>query len=120
MYLLNHKFYSEMVSLLYNLKCQSLNDFRDNFHTMHGQAPVCRLCESHIDSQELSLSYDKIKENLSESEIQGLNSVKYQDIFGNEEQQLKVTKIYQRIIKIQATYSIPAVGLPGLNNWGPD
>ena len=109
-----------MVSLLYNLRCQSVNEFRNNFHTMYGQAPICQFCEKHIDSQELSLSCIKVTENMKQSELIELNSVNYQDIFGNEEQQLKITKVFQRILEIRTTLRAPAAGLPGLNNSGPD
>ena len=58
--LLNCKFNNEMVSLLYNLRCHSVNEFREYFHTMYGQALICHSCETHIDSQELSLSCIKV------------------------------------------------------------
>ena len=119
-YLLNPKFNNEMVSLLYNLRCQSVNEFRDNFHTQYGQTPICKICECHIDSQELALSCEKIKDNLNNKELLELNSLTYQDIYGDEEQQLKITKMYQRILQIRDTLSNPATGLPGLKNSGPD
>ena len=87
---------------------------------MCGQAPICQFCETHIDSQELSLSCIKVKENMKQSELIELDCVKYQDIFGNEEQQLKITKVFQRILEIRTTLRAPAAGLPGLNNLGPD
>ena len=57
---------------------------------------------------------------MKQSELKELSSVKYQDIFGNEEQQLKITKVFQRILEIWTTLRAPAAGLPGLNNSGPD
>ena len=119
-YLTHSKFNNEMVSLLYNLRCQSVNEFRDNFHTQYGQTPICKICECHIDSQELALSCEKIKDNLNNKELLELNSLTYQDIYGDEEQQLKITKMYQRILQIRDTLSNPATGLPGLKNLGPD
>ena len=119
-YLLSPNFNNEMVSLLYNLRCQSVNEFRDNFHTMHGQAPLCKHCDLHIDSQELSLSCGKVRENMTTTELLELNSVKYEDIFGNEEQQLKITKVFQWILRVRKALSVPAAGLPGLHNSGPD
>ena len=87
---------------------------------MHGQAPLCKHCDSHIDSQELSLSCGKVRENMTTTELLELNSVKYEDIFGNEEQQLKITKVFQWILRVRKALSVPAAGLPGLHNLGPD
>ena len=106
-----------MVSLLYNLRCQSGNEFRNNCHTMHGQAPICKHCDLHIDSQELSLS---CRENMTKTELLELNSVKYEDVFGNEEQQLNITKVFQWILRVRKALSVTAPGLPGLHNSGPD
>ena len=52
---------------------------------------------------------------MKQSEI---NGVKYQDIFWNKEQQLKITKVFQKILEIRTTLRAPAAGLPGLNNLG--
>ena len=87
---------------------------------MQGQAPLCKHCDLHIDSQELALSCGKVRENMTETELLELNIVKYEDIFGNEEQQLKITKVFQSILRVRKALSVPADGLPGLHNSGPD
>ena len=100
--------------------CSSVNEFKDNFHSLYGKAPLCKLCGLHIDSQELSLSCEKVKENLTEAELMIINKVKYNDIYREEERQLIITQIFQKILQIRATASIPPASLPGLYNLGPD
>ena len=119
-YLISSKFNNEICSLLYNLRCSSVIEFRDNFHTLYGKTPLCKLCGLHIDSQELALSCEKVKENLTEADLMIINNVKYKNIYGKEERQLILTQIFQRILQIRATASIPPASLPGLHNSGPD
>ena len=64
-YLTSPKFDNDMCSLLFNLRVKSVNSFRDNFHTMYGKAPVCRLCYISQDSQEHALSCKVIIEHLT-------------------------------------------------------
>ena len=42
-YLTNPKFNNYMTSLLFNLRCSSVNEFQDNFHTLYGKSPPCIL-----------------------------------------------------------------------------
>ena len=102
-----------------NRGCQSVSEFRDNFHTMHGQAPLSNHCDLQIDSQELSLSCGKVMENMTTTELLDLNSMRYEDNFGNEEQHLKITKVFQRILRVRKALSVRAAGLPGLHNSVP-
>ena len=100
-YLTNPKFDNNMRSLLFNLRSQSVNKFQNNFHTMYGKEPPCRICLTDIDSQEHSLACFRIKQEYTVTEVNMLNSVKYSDIYGNESQQLMVTKMFQRILEIR-------------------
>ena len=100
-YLTNPKFDNNMRSLLFNLRSQSVNEFQNNFHTMYGKEPPCRICLTDIDSQEHSLACFRIKQEYTVTEVNMLNSVKYSDIYGNESQQLMVTKMFQRILEIR-------------------
>ena len=121
-YLTNPKFDNDMRSLLFNLRCKSVNNFQDNFHTMYGKEPLCRFCKTNIDSQEHALSCYNIKQELSNTELDKLNSIKYSDLFGSENQQLLITKMYQRILEIHQSLiaKSSSVGLPGQNNSGPN
>ena len=40
----------------------SVNEFMDNFHTLQGPAPLCKLCECHNYFQELALFCEEINE----------------------------------------------------------
>ena len=99
-YLLNKKFDNEMSSLLFNPRCKTVNSFTDNFHTWYGKEPPCRLCEKYVDSQEHALLCDVIVKELTENQNQILNRTQYSDIFGNVEEQERITKMYQIIISI--------------------
>ena len=121
-YLTSPRFDNNMRSLLFNLRCRSVNEFHDNFHTMYGKEPPCRVCLTNIDSQEHSLVCSGIKEELTDSELDMLNSLKYSDLFGNESQQFLATKMYQRILEIREFLLTKPTrhGLPGQKNSGPD
>ena len=75
-YFTNPKFDNVMRSLLFNL-----NSFQDNFHTLYGKEPLFRFCLTTIDSQEHSLTFFRIKQELSNTDLDLLNSVKYSDLF---------------------------------------
>ena len=121
-YLTNPKFDNDMRNLLFNLRCKSVNNFQDNFHTRYGKEPLCRFCKKNIDSEEHALSCYIIKQELSNTELDKLNSIKYSDLFGSENQQLLITKMYQRILEIHQSLiaKSSSVGLPGQNNSGPN
>ena len=69
-YLLNSNFNNELCSLLFNLLRNSVNTFRDNFHSLYGQEPSCRLCMKFRDSQEHALVCDIIKKIISHKRTQ--------------------------------------------------
>ena len=119
-YLLNTKFDNKMCSLLFNLRCKSVNSFTDNFHTWYGKEPPCRLCKKYRDSQEHALVCDVIAKELTENQLQILNGTKYSDIFGTVEEQEGITKMYQIILLIRDKILSPSQGLPGQDNTGPD
>ena len=102
-YLKDPNFDNKMRSLLFNLRSKSENSFQDNFHTKYGKEPPCKMCRKSIDSQEHSLTCIRIKQELSSSDEELLNSVKYSDMFGNVSQQFMVTKMFQRILEIRET-----------------
>ena len=119
-YLLNKKFDNEMSSLLFNLRCKTVNSFTDNFHTWYGKEPPCRLCKKYFDSQEHALVCDVIVKELTENQNQILKRTKYSEIFGNVEEQESITKMYQIILSIRDKILSTPQGLPGLDNSGPD
>ena len=101
-----------MCSLLLNLRCSPVNDFKDNFHSLYGKQPPCKmLCGEDVDSQRHALSCKSSLKKRTPSEIDQINLVQCYDIFGSMEEQYQMA--YKRILKVRK-------GLPGLNNSGPD
>ena len=49
------EFTNEEVSLLFNLRCKSVNSVKDNFHNMFGNNIQCDHCKLETDSQEHAL-----------------------------------------------------------------
>ena len=119
-YLLNSNFNNELCSLLFNLRCKSVNTFRDNFHSLYGQEPSCRLCMKFQDSQEHALVCEVIKKELTQKELENLNQTEYSHLFGNIEEQHDITKMFQIIISTRERLLTTPEGLPGHYNSGPD
>ena len=118
-YLTNSKFDNSMTSLLFNLRCSSVNGFKDNFHTQYGKSPPCKLlCGKGTDSQRHALYCTEIIRKLTNEELNSINQLNYSYLFGSMEEQLQITIIYQRILEIRA--AADETGLPGPNNSGPD
>ena len=90
-----------MSSLLFDLRCKTVNIFTDNFHTWYGKEPPCRLSKKYLDSQEHALVCDISVKELTENQNKILNRTKLSDIFGNVGEQESITKMYQIIISIR-------------------
>ena len=118
-YLTSQKFDNDMTSLLFNLRCSSVNEFKDNFHTQYGKYPPCQLlCGKGIDSQRHALICPAILRKLTHEELNSINQLNFSFLVGSIEEQLQITTIYQRIIEIRAAAN--QTGLPGPKNSGPD
>ena len=63
-YLKTNKLNNKQVGLLFNLRCQSLNGIRDNFHKLYHGDITCRLCLSNIDSQSHLLQCFELKKHM--------------------------------------------------------
>ena len=99
-YLVCGKFSNKESSLLFNLRSKSVNDFKDNFHTMFGNA-LCPHCGTYSDSQSHALNCTILKSHMSQADIEEYSSVKYGDLFGNVNKQLKITQMFQTLIHIR-------------------
>ena len=77
---------------------------------------------SYQDSQEHALVCEVIKKELNQNEIEILNKSYYTQIFGNIEDQLNITRMYQISVSIREwPLATPQrQGLPGPDNLGPD
>ena len=47
-YLTSGKLDNKQTSLLFNLRCRSTNEFRDNQHNLYGKEPLCLLCKNTL------------------------------------------------------------------------
>ena len=118
-YLTNPRFNNEMCALLFNLRCESTNSFKDNFHTLYGKNQMCK-CEKSVDSQKHALICELVKKELTEYKHNVHSELQYSDLFGSEDQQYNIVKTFQRILKIRASFNSMDKGLPGPQNSGPD
>jgi len=87
MYLSSGLFTNKMTSLLFNLRCQCVNEFKQNF-----AAPnvlyMCPLCSYFEDTQEHALHCNTLTKYLPTHLQDLLSEVKYSDIFGSINDQL--------------------------------
>ena len=94
-YLTSQKFDNDMTSLLFNLRCSSVNEFKDNFHTQYGKYPPCKLLGGKgIDSQRHALVCPAILRKLTHEELNLINQLNYSFLVGSIEEQLQITIIY--------------------------
>ena len=112
-YLTNGKFTNKMIATLFNLRCRSINEFKDNFHNQY-QDFKCFMCNNEIDSQEHALKCHVIKDNLTTEDKAVLANVQYSALFSDTEKQQNITSLYIHIIQIRNEYK-PTTG----NNSGP-
>ena len=76
-YLTNGKMDNKSTSLLYNLICQSTNEFKDNQYNLYGKKPLCHICSKHIDYQEKALTCEGILTELNTTEQEMFHEAKY-------------------------------------------
>ena len=99
-YLTSGTFSNSQRSILFNLRSSCENSFRDNFHNLY-QSVICQLCKLEPDTQKHALFCHVIKEHLNEEEQNILKVSTYEDIFDNLHTQLRITQLYQSIIRIK-------------------
>ena len=58
-------------------------------------------CPNEIDSQEHMLVCDGIISHLNINQKENLDNVKYEHIFGNNNEKLKITQVFQVLLKIR-------------------
>ena len=119
-YLTSGTFSNSQRSILFNLRSSCENSFRDNFHNLY-QSVICQLCKLEPDTQKHALFCHVIKEHLNEEEQNILKVSTYEDIFDNLHTQLRITQLYQSIIRIKKrllNQRDPEQAYPGTNS-GP-
>jgi hypothetical protein len=99
-YLKSDIFNKKQQKLLYNLRSKSVRGFKDNFHDQFDSISCQLHCQGQEDSQEHLLSCQSVISCLSEGNQQLLNSVKYSDLFGTLEEQLRITNTFLILIRV--------------------
>ena len=107
-----------MCSSLFNLRCEATNQLKDNFQPLCGKTHTCK-CGKAIDSHSHALTCELIKIELTENKLNTINNMKYSDMYGSEDQQYSIIKIFQRILQIQASTVPSTTGLTRPNISGP-
>ena len=89
-----------MSSLLFNLRCSSVNQFKEIFHILYGKSLPCKLqCGKGINSQCHSLSCEDTIIKLTPAELVLINQVHYSHMFGSIEEYMHITSIFSRILE---------------------
>ena len=94
-------FNNKQRKLLYTLRSKSASGFKDNFHCQFDSISCQLHCQGQEDSQEHLLSCQSVISCLSEGNQQLLNSVKYSDLFGTLEEQLRITNTFLILIRVR-------------------
>ena len=108
-------FTNKETSLLFNLRSQCVNEFKANFY-LHS----CPFCKTHSDTQEHALYCTTLRKHMDKDILSDLDSVSYNDIFGDINSQHKITQIFSSIIQTREQLRAPpqTPAYPG-HNTGP-
>ena len=68
---------------------------------MHPVYQSCPLCELVPDTQEHALECKTIKEYMTRNELEELQSVRYEHLFGSTEEQAALSAVYINILSIR-------------------
>ena len=96
-YLTTNLLTNEQVSLLYNLRCQSVWGIRNNFHRQY-QDIKCQLCMTEIDSQSHVLQCSVLKKHASPMQS---TDIHYNLIYGSLEDQVTITTLYSSLLEVR-------------------
>ena len=99
-YITGRQFSNKQIGLLFNLRCQSIRNIENNFHTFYNNKIDCPFkCLEQVDSQEHILKCDTLVTHLSDRQKNELVEFKYQDIFGSTDEQLRAKKLFQLMLR---------------------
>ena len=106
-YLLSTLFSNKQSALLFNLRSQCVNEFKSNFYISY--CPLCsKSTHIHEDTQSHALVCNALTHSITNSQLQQLNSVSYNDLFGDTEAQYKITSVFEFIIEIRELLRTPS------------
>ena len=98
-YLKDKHFNNRLSSLLYNLRCESVKDVKNNVRKMYNDEIQCRMkCKNEIDSQQHILECHELITHLGSNQKELLKEVKYEHLFGNPQDQFKITKMFKILL----------------------
>ena len=93
-YLTSQLFTHKQSSLLLNLRCLCVNEFKSNFYTS-----ICPVCKSNPDTQEHAIVCPSLKQHIKQEHISLFDGVNYSDLYSTVDSQLKLTRLFEIIIK---------------------
>ena len=93
-YLTTNKLTNKQMSLLFNLRCNSVSGIRANFPKQYFGDLQCRLCRKEQDSQIHLLQCSELK-----THIGGNNEVEYTHIYGTINQQTSITLLISSLLE---------------------
>ena len=101
-YLCDNRFTNRLSSLLFNLRCQSVNGVKGNFSNLFKGNTQCQFkCFNKEDTQEHMLECHELGKYLDQYQKSLLKEVVYSDLFGSPTKQLKVTQVFRILLKIR-------------------
>ena len=113
-YLDSNTFTNEECSLMFNLRCRTVEGFKDNFHGMSGDGTKCDLCEISNDSQEHLMECPVLEQHMRWD-----HTIQYDYIFGNREQQRLFIRLYSTLLAAREELLEERRRPPGASYTGP-
>ena len=90
----DHILNNEEVELLFSLRSRTLRNIKANFSSMHNMQLKCQLGCNSDETQENILDCNFLTQNKSRDQ-----HINYLHIYGNPEQQIKVTQIFSLLLE---------------------
>ena len=100
-YLKNDKFSFQEKQLLFKLRTRMI-DVKDNFKTMYNNLD-CNLCNEDTVQSDAHLLECSYLINTS-TQLNNNHTSEYEDIFGDNKEQLRITKLYMNLFKIKSNF----------------
>ena len=92
-YLQGNSFNNEECSLMFNLRCRTVEGIKGNFQGMFGGDQKCELCLMSIDTQEHVMQCPVLEDH-----IRWDHTIQYDYVYGNKEQQKLVVSIFSTLL----------------------
>ena len=113
-YMKTNKLNNKEISLLFNLRCQSVSSVKENFHQQFGNNLLCDLCGKYVDTQEHLLQCHVLRKHIKWNH----EDIKSEHIHGSLQEQIEVTKLIFRLLEVRDRLLEEVASLPGLQNTG--